>query len=163
MGPFHSQTLLKGQAHKARPPLLPERRPGPARLLTCKGLLLREHAPEHDGEAARKRGISVGVGPSAKARGSHAQQQAGGKPPQSYRGGATESLFRNFLNRQTLLFPSFYGHTCSIWKFLDQGSKESSFYISELQLPAYTAATATPNPSHICDLHRPQLRAMLDS
>ena len=24
---------------------------------------------------------------------------------------------------------------------------------SELQLPAYTIATATPDPSHICDLH----------
>ena len=24
---------------------------------------------------------------------------------------------------------------------------------SELQLPAYTTVTATPNPSHICDLH----------
>ena len=24
---------------------------------------------------------------------------------------------------------------------------------SELQLPAYTGATATPEPSHICDLH----------
>ena len=24
---------------------------------------------------------------------------------------------------------------------------------SELQLPAYTTATATPDPSHICDLH----------
>ena len=24
---------------------------------------------------------------------------------------------------------------------------------SELQLPAYTTATATPNPSHICNLH----------
>ena len=24
---------------------------------------------------------------------------------------------------------------------------------SELQLPAYTTATATPDPSHVCDLH----------
>ena len=24
---------------------------------------------------------------------------------------------------------------------------------SELQLPAYTTATTTPDPSHICDLH----------
>ena len=23
----------------------------------------------------------------------------------------------------------------------------------ELQLPAYTTATATPDPSHVCDLH----------
>ena len=24
---------------------------------------------------------------------------------------------------------------------------------SELQLPAYTTATATPDPSHVCNLH----------
>ena len=45
---------------------------------------------------------------------------------------------------------SFYGHTCSIGKFPVPrlGVK------SELQLPAYTTATATAtqDPSHICDL-----------
>ena len=33
---------------------------------------------------------------------------------------------------------------------------------SELQLPAYTTATAMPDPSRVCDLHTPQLTAMLD-
>ena len=43
----------------------------------------------------------------------------------------------------TFFFPQ--GCTCSIWKF--PGVK------SELQLPAYTTATATPDPSLICHLH----------
>ena len=33
---------------------------------------------------------------------------------------------------------------------------------SELQGRAYTTATATPDPSHVCDLHTPQLMAMPD-
>ena len=40
----------------------------------------------------------------------------------------------------------FYGRTCGIWKFPRLGIK------SELQLPAYAIATATPDLSGICDL-----------
>ena len=46
----------------------------------------------------------------------------------------------------TQIFFSFYGCTCGIWKFPGLEVK------SELQLQAYTAATATPAPSHIFDL-----------
>ena len=34
------------------------------------------------------------------------------------------------------------------------GSQTRCQITSELQLPAYTTATATPDPSHVCDLHR---------
>ena len=33
---------------------------------------------------------------------------------------------------------------------------------SELQLLANATATATKDPSHVCDLHPPQLKALLD-
>ena len=42
------------------------------------------------------------------------------------------------------LFIFFYGHTAA-YGSSQQGVK------SELQLPAYTTATATPDPSHIWD------------
>ena len=32
---------------------------------------------------------------------------------------------------------------------------------SELQLPAYTTATATPDPSYICDLHHSARRCQI--
>ena len=32
---------------------------------------------------------------------------------------------------------------------------------SELQLPAYTTATATPDPSHICDLHHSSVQRQI--
>ena len=41
----------------------------------------------------------------------------------------------------------FLGRTHSIWRFPGQGVQ------SELQLPTYPIATATPDPSHICGLH----------
>ena len=42
------------------------------------------------------------------------------------------------------VFSSFYGYTCSIWKF--------SHAKSGLPLPAYTAARATLAPSPICEI-----------
>ena len=33
---------------------------------------------------------------------------------------------------------------------------------SELEMPAYATATPMLDPSHICDLHQPQLTATLD-
>ena len=33
------------------------------------------------------------------------------------------------------------------------GGSQARRLISELQLPAYATATATPDPSHVCDLH----------
>ena len=46
------------------------------------------------------------------------------------------------------IFLFFSGHMCSIWQFPGQGSVKS-----KLQLLAYTTATATRDPSHVCDLH----------
>ena len=46
-----------------------------------------------------------------------------------------------------ILFIYFYGHTCSIWKFPDLRVK------LELQLLAHTTATATQDPSCVCNLH----------
>ena len=47
------------------------------------------------------------------------------------------------------MFSSFFflGRTRSMWKFLELGVE------LELQLLSYTTATATPDQSHICDLH----------
>ena len=43
-----------------------------------------------------------------------------------------------------VFFLSFYGRTLSIWRLSVQ---------SELQLPACTTATATPDPSRVCNLY----------
>ena len=45
-------------------------------------------------------------------------------------------------------FHPFQGHTCGIWKFPDQGVE------LELQLPAYTTATATQDPRCVCNLYQ---------
>ena len=44
---------------------------------------------------------------------------------------------------------SFYSHSCGIWQFPVPGLEVQR----ELQLPAYSTATATQEPSRICDLH----------
>ena len=46
-----------------------------------------------------------------------------------------------------LFFYFFRGHTCGIWTFPGWGVK------LELQLMDYATATATPDPSHVCNLH----------
>ena len=52
------------------------------------------------------------------------------------------SLIRSHLFILSIyLFIAFQGHTCDIWRFPGQG-----------QLPAYEAAMATPDPSHIYGL-----------
>ena len=52
---------------------------------------------------------------------------------------STEKCFSNLF---------FYGSTCAVWKLPRLGVKSS-----ELQLPAYTTATAMPDQSCVCDLH----------
>ena len=55
----------------------------------------------------------------------------------------------------TVLDPFFFfkGRTCGIWKFL--GIK------LEMELEAYTTATAKSDPSHVCDLHHSSLQCWL--
>ena len=67
------------------------------------------------------------------------------KLPQYF--GHCEYLMTGFISFLSFFFFSFYGCTCSIWRFARLGVK------LELQLLAYTIATATQDPSHICDLH----------
>ena len=65
----------------------------------------------------------------------------------------TLGKIRIYLNSRCFLFLflSFQGHTCSTWRFPGQGSNWScSCYSSN----SHSIATATPDPSSICNLYQ---------
>ena len=107
---------------------------GPRALLVCL-LTLREHSTQPPAGALQCEQASLGGSdpPSRELPGSKGPQEG---PAEEGPGPHLFFFFFLFMAE-----PVAYGRS-------QPGVK------SELQLPAYTTATVTPNPSHVCDVHQ---------
>ena len=83
-----------------------------------------------------------------------APQSGGGDslPSMSYPGHSPSALGYAFESSLHLFFPHLFRATPSAYRGSQLRIK------LELQLPAYTTATATPYPSHVCELHHSSLQ-----